>query len=128
VHAALARSHLGLVFFQAGDYAHAAREFSRALVHDPGVPDLRYLRARVFERSGQLAEAVADLEGALALHPRHLEAHLLLAVCLAQHGDHARSAAALDRALALGFDRPCRRSPAGVADRRLATTGAGTGG
>ncbi|MEK7331127.1 MAG: tetratricopeptide repeat protein, partial [Candidatus Eisenbacteria bacterium] len=120
VHAAQARAHLGLAFFHAGDYARAEREFSGALSENPSFPDLRYFRARIFERSGRLAEAVEDLGRALADHPRDVEAHLLLAVCLGQLGEGTRSAAALERALGLGFDLPAGLSPARAAEWGIA--------
>ena len=59
----------------------AEEQFSRALEENPTFPDLRYYRARIFQRSGRLHEAVAELERALAEHPRYVEALLLLAVC-----------------------------------------------
>lgn len=86
VHAAEARGNLGLAHFHAGDYARAEAEFTRALEENPTFPDLRYYRARIYERSGRVNEAIADLELALADHPHYVEAHLLLAVCLGLRG------------------------------------------
>src|SRR4030067_547635 len=57
-YAAEARAQLGLAFFHAGDFARAEQEFTRALEENPNFPDLRYCRARIYERSGRLAEAV----------------------------------------------------------------------
>jgi tetratricopeptide (TPR) repeat protein len=114
VHAAWARAGLGLACFHAGDYARAQREFSRALSGEPGMPKLRYCRARVFERSGLLAEAVDDLEQALVDHPGDVEAHLLLAVCFGQLGEGKRASAALDRALDLSISLPAGGPPARV--------------
>ena len=76
VHAAEARANLGLAFFHAGEFARAEAEFTRALEENPTFPDLRYYRARIFERSGRLDEAIHDLEQALAEHPHYLEGHL----------------------------------------------------
>ena len=111
-YAAEARGRLGLAFFHAGDYGRAETELTRALGENPDFPDLRYYRARVYERSGRSAEAIADLELALRDQPRYVEALLLLAVCRAQHKDHPGSARALERALALGFELPAGMKPA----------------
>src|SRR5262249_1660362 len=114
VHAAEARANLGLAYQHAGDHARAEREFSRALEENPTFPDLRYQRARIYERSGRTDEAIADLERALAEHPHYMEAHLLLAVCRAQKGDRDGSAAALAEALELGLEAPVWVTPEGA--------------
>jgi len=101
-YAAEARAHLGLAFFHAGQYARAEEQFARALEENPTFPDLRYYRARIFQRSGRLDEAVGDLERALREHPRYTEALLLLAVCQAQRHDREASVRALNQALELG--------------------------
>ncbi len=106
VHAAEARANLGLAYLQAEDHARAEAEFTRALDENPTFPDLRYQRARLYERSGRLAEAVADLERAIDEHPHYMEAHLLLAVCLGALGERDRSAAELGEALTLGLEAP----------------------
>ncbi|MBI1798753.1 MAG: tetratricopeptide repeat protein, partial [Candidatus Eisenbacteria bacterium] len=113
-YAAEARAKLGLAFFHAGDYGRAETEFMRAPSENPGFPDLRYYRARIYERSGRVAEAIADLEQALAEQPRYVEALLLLAVCRAQDHDLSGSERALERALALGFELPAGLKPAQV--------------
>src|SRR6185436_3365271 len=87
-------------------HVRAEREFTRALEENPTFPDLRYQRARLYERSGRTDEAIADLERALAEHPHYLEAWLLLAVCFGTKGDHERSTSALGEALAQGLDAP----------------------
>src|SRR5260221_14023293 len=110
-YAAEARAHLGLAFFHAGQYARAEEQFTRALDENPTFPDLRYYRARVYERSGRVPEAIADLERALAEHPHYMEGHLLLAVCLGLQGDQARAGEHLGEALALGLDAPEWRTP-----------------
>src|SRR5262249_50835329 len=74
-YAAEARAHLGLAFFHAGQYGRAEEQFTRALEENPTFPDLRYFRARIFERSGRIDAAVEDLERAIGEHPRYLEAH-----------------------------------------------------
>ena len=51
VHAAEARASLGLAFQHTGDFARAEVEFSKALAENPTFPDLRYQRARIYERS-----------------------------------------------------------------------------
>ena len=130
VHAAEARGNLGLAHFHAGDYVRAEAEFTRALEENPTFPDLRYYRARIFERSGRIDEAIDDLERALDEHPHYLEGHLLLAVCLGLQGDRDRSARELAEALELGFDAPEWVTPAVVRDwtgeqwRRLLPGGA----
>ena len=106
VHAAEARANLGLAYQHAGDFTRAEVQFSRALEENPTFPDLRYQRARIYERSGRTDEAIADLERALADHPHYVEAHLLLAVCLAQKDERERSVQALGEALALGLEAP----------------------
>src|SRR5262249_45585198 len=106
VHAAEARANLGLAYQHAGDHARAEAQFTRALEENPTFPDLRYQRARIYERSGRTDEAIADLRQALAEHPHYLEAQLLLAVCLGARGDREGSAAALAEALALGLEAP----------------------
>ena len=70
VHAAEARAHLGLACVHATDFARAEAQFTRALEENPTFPDLRYQRARIYERSGRTDEAIADLERALDEHPR----------------------------------------------------------
>ncbi len=105
-YAAEARANLGLAFFHAGQYTKAEEQFTKALEENPTFPDLRYFRARIFQRSGRLGEAVADLQQALAEHPRYVEALLLLAVCQSQLEDRERSVEALNRALALGVELP----------------------
>ncbi|HEV2105940.1 MAG TPA: tetratricopeptide repeat protein, partial [Candidatus Eisenbacteria bacterium] len=112
VHAAEARAHLGQAFFHAGEFARAEEQFTRALVENPTFPDLRYYRARIYERSGRLPEAVADLERALAEHPHYGEAHLLLAVCLGLQGDRERAGRELGEALQLGLEAPEWVTPA----------------
>ncbi len=116
VHAAEARANLGLAFFHAGDYARAEAEFTRALEENPTFPDLRYYRARIFERSGRIDEAIEDLERALAEHPHYLEGHLLLAVCLGLKGDREHSSAQLGEALSLGLEAPEWVTPAVARD------------
>jgi tetratricopeptide (TPR) repeat protein len=101
-YAAEARANLGLAFFHAGRYAKAEEQFSKALEENPTFPDLRYYRARIFQRSGRLKEAVADLERALGEHPRYVEALLLMAVCHSQLDDREGSVQALNQALTLG--------------------------
>jgi tetratricopeptide (TPR) repeat protein len=105
-YAAEARANLGLAFFHAGQYAKAEEQFSKALEENPTFPDLRYFRARIFQRSGRLQEAVSELERALAEHPRYVEALLLLAVCRSQLDDREGSVRALNQALALGVELP----------------------
>lgn len=105
-YAAEARAHLGLACFHGGDDARAEREFTRALDHNPGFPELRYYRARLRERAGRVEEAMADLQAALNDRPRYSEALLLLAVCFGQRQDPVGSAMALDAALADGFPLP----------------------
>ncbi|MEO5616642.1 MAG: tetratricopeptide repeat protein, partial [Candidatus Eisenbacteria bacterium] len=130
-YAAEARAHLGLVCFHAGDDARAEREFGRALEHNPGFPELRYYRARLFERSGRVEEAIADLRAALADRPRYPEALQLLAVCFSQLQDEAGSLMALAAALAEGFPLPPRVRGLDLADwdasdwRALPKSGAG---
>ena len=106
VQAAEARANLGLAFFHAGQFARAEEEFTRALEENPTYPDLRYYRARIYERGGRLDDAIADLERALAEHPHYVEGHLLLAVCLGQRGETEKSSAALEEALQLGLEAP----------------------
>src|SRR5262249_46140898 len=83
---------------------------------NPTFPDLRYQRARIYERSGRTDEAIADLERALAEHPHYVEAHLLLAVCWAARADRERAVAALGEALALGLEAPEWLTPDGARD------------
>ncbi|HEY6865944.1 MAG TPA: tetratricopeptide repeat protein, partial [Candidatus Eisenbacteria bacterium] len=117
-YAAEARAQLGLACFHAGQFARAEEQFSRALEENPTFPDLRYYRARIYERSGRLGEAIADLDVALADHPRYAEGHLLRAVCLGQLGERDLAVAALGEALRLGSLPPGRAAPAGAADWR----------
>src|SRR5262249_1814927 len=105
-YAAEARAHLGLAFFHGGQSYRAAEQFSRPAGENPSFPDLRYSRARIYERSGRFQEAIADLDLALADHPRYTDAHLLRAVCLGQLGELEPSVESLARALALGFHPP----------------------
>ena len=62
VHAAEARANLGLAHVHSGDFERAETQFTRALEENPTVPDLRYQRARIYERSWRTDEAIADLE------------------------------------------------------------------
>src|SRR5258706_1100759 len=105
-YAAEARAQLGLAFFHAGQYPRAEEQFNRALEENPSFLDLRYYRARVYERSGRLTEAIADLDRALSDHPRYAEALLLKAVCLGQRDERDGAVEALGAALGLGFELP----------------------
>ena len=119
-YAAEARAHLGLAFFHAGQYARAEEQFTRALDENPTFPDLRYFRARIYERSGRLREAIEELDRALADHPRYVEGHLLRAVCLGELGERELSVEGLGRALVLGFEPPGHLALASASEWRAA--------
>lgn len=91
----------GQLFFDAQDFAGAARILAGVVAEEPRHLSARLLLARAYFHSAQLRHAETELRAVLAQDPVEPYAHLLLARTLerrnrpAEAGPHRRQAAAL---------------------------------
>jgi tetratricopeptide (TPR) repeat protein len=109
--AARARADHARALFHEQRFADAAQALERALTRDPTRAELRYLRARLFERSGRIGAALAELDGLERAGHRSALAALLRAACHETAGEREPAVRALARAAAL-----VAAHPAGIAD------------
>jgi YaiO family outer membrane protein len=104
----------GLLRFQTGDAAGAARVLAEALALAPDYPDVRLALARALQALGQEAQALdvlAPLEATVSLEALLLIARLALATA-----EPERAKAALARAQALSRAHPRAPAVAGTSD------------
>jgi tetratricopeptide (TPR) repeat protein len=91
-----ARSNLGVVFAQLGQYEDAVREYRTALAEGPANSVVRHNLAVALYKAGRMREAAAELEVVLKAKPDHPTAPLLLADCRLQLGEWKQVIAQLD--------------------------------
>lgn len=115
----------GLEYFERGEWAWAAHDFSAVLRKSPDdVEALRY-RAIAYFTLGKVQKAERDVRAALAIEPNDLDAIQILAALLVNRGEYAKALPLLDRVIAeqpdqldARFDRA--KAAAELGDKRRA--------
>ncbi|MFH8573406.1 tetratricopeptide repeat protein [Streptomyces sp. NPDC017993] len=92
------------LFFEAKDFAAAARILQGLVDEDPGPVAPRLLLARAYYHSAQLRRAESELRAVLERDPVEEYAHLMLGRTLERQGRAAEAAPQLRIAAALGAD------------------------
>jgi len=94
-----ARSNLGVLYAQLGDFEKAIEQYRQALAAPPDAGPavaIRYNLAVALYKAGRMRDAAGELEAVLAAQPGHPQAPLLLADCRLQLGEWKRVIAILD--------------------------------
>ncbi|MGE5125699.1 MAG: tetratricopeptide repeat protein, partial [Betaproteobacteria bacterium] len=94
-----ARSNLGVLYAQLGDYEKAVEQYREALAARPlpaAVAAIRYNLALGLYKAGRMRDAAGELEAVLKAEPAHQTAPLLLADCRLQLGEWKQVIAILD--------------------------------
>jgi len=97
--------------YHAQRFSDAAQAVERALARDPARAELRYLRARLYERSGRIGAALAELDWLERSGHRSATTALMRAACHETAGERGPAVRALARAAPLADAHP-----AGIAD------------
>jgi tetratricopeptide (TPR) repeat protein len=106
-----ARADLVRSLYHAQRYADAAQAVEHALARDPARAELRYLRARLYERSGRIGAALAELDWLERSGHRSAITALLRSACHETAGERGPAVRALARAAPMA-----EAFPSGVAD------------
>lgn len=94
-----ARSNLGVLYAQLGDFERAVEEYRLALAAPPApaaVAAIRYNLAVSLYKAGRMHDAASELGSVLKVRPDHPSAPLLLADCRLQLGQWKQVIAILD--------------------------------
>jgi tetratricopeptide (TPR) repeat protein len=94
-----ARSNLGVIDAQLGDYEKAVEQYRQALAAKPppaAAVAIRYNLAVALYKAGRMRDAAGELEAVLRAQPEHATAPLLLADCRLQLGEWKQVIAILD--------------------------------
>ncbi|HXY39963.1 MAG TPA: tetratricopeptide repeat protein, partial [Vicinamibacteria bacterium] len=94
-----ARSNLGVLYAQLGDFEKAVEQYRQALAAHPDASPavaIRYNLAVALYKAGRMRDAAGELETVLKAQPGHPQAPLLLADCRLQLGEWKRVIALLD--------------------------------
>jgi tetratricopeptide (TPR) repeat protein len=94
-----ARSNLGVICAQLGDYEKAVEQYRQALAAKPlpaAAGAIRYNLAVALYKAGRMRDAAGELEAVLRAQPEHSAAPLLLADCRLQLGEWKQVIAILD--------------------------------
>ncbi len=97
--------------YHAQRFSDAAQAVERALARDPARAELRYLRARLYERSGRIGAALAELDWLERSGHRSATTALMRSACHETAGERGPAVRALARAAPMA-----EAFPAGIAD------------
>jgi tetratricopeptide (TPR) repeat protein len=103
---ALARSNLGIAWWETGSPDKAIAHLRKALDLDPRLPRARYILGLALNARGKVDEAIACFERAIQIDPDYAEVHCQLGGALREKGRFAESLRAYRRGHELGSRRP----------------------
>jgi len=103
---AYANARLGRVFFEAGEWALAARQFERALADNPAYPDAHAYLGHALDLMKRPAEARPHLLRAVELAPDSVVAHTFLGLHHDRLGDYSAARAEYETAYDLDPTNP----------------------
>jgi len=103
---AYASALLGRVLFEEREWALAARQFERALSHNPDYPDARAYLGYALDQMGRPDEARPHLLQAVALAPDSAVVHVFLGLHYDRLGDFSAARAEYETAYDLDPDNP----------------------
>ncbi|HVO13494.1 MAG TPA: tetratricopeptide repeat protein [Vicinamibacteria bacterium] len=104
-----ARSNLGVLYAQLGDFEKAVEQYRQALAAHPDAAPaaaIRYNLAVALYKAGRTRDAADELAAVLQAQPDHPQAPLLLADCRLQLGEWKRVIAILDPLLEKDPENP----------------------
>lgn len=96
----------GLALFEAQEWSLAARQFERALSHDPDYADAHAYLGHALDQMGRPVEALPHLQQAVALAPDSVAARLFLGLHYDRLGNSAAARAEYEAAYDLDPDNP----------------------
>ncbi|MFQ6101706.1 MAG: tetratricopeptide repeat protein [Anaerolineae bacterium] len=97
---------VGRVLFEAQEWTLAARQFERALSHNPDYPDAHAYLGHALDHNSRPDEALRHLRQAVALAPDSVVAHIFLGLHYDRLGDYAAARAEYEAAYDLDPENP----------------------
>ncbi len=111
--------YLGLISFQQGDYADAARLIEQAIQLNGNVPAFHFNLGNAYKQVGQLDSAIDAYRRATQLDPGFLKAHLNLGLALQAQGKFDAAVESYRKVIALKPDHADAHNNLGLALQAL---------
>ena len=93
--------NLATYFEQEGEFDEAIKNYNKAIVRDPFVPEAKLRKAEIYINTGRIPQAVQALDDLIDTNPDVFEGYHYKFILLAQSEEWARAQAVLEQALEL---------------------------